>query len=135
MINRILMELYDDYSKNNIEPLVEFSKKTFSNEKISNLFIGCVLILFDNSYGFKPRYNCTRENLLGIVLSTKEKIKDTNLLKIYMNKINKRKGINKYLKNILDDENMDKYANIIIDYLEQFKPNFINNLKNKLDNN
>mgnify|MGYP001624115819 CR=1 FL=1 len=29
MINRILMELYDDYEKNNIESLIEFAKKNF----------------------------------------------------------------------------------------------------------
>lgn len=29
MINRILMELYDDYEKNNIESLIEFAKKKF----------------------------------------------------------------------------------------------------------
>lgn len=29
MINRILMELYDDYEKNNIESLIEFAKKHF----------------------------------------------------------------------------------------------------------
>lgn len=29
MINRILMELYDEYINNNIEPLKEFAKKNF----------------------------------------------------------------------------------------------------------
>lgn len=29
MINRILMELYDDYEKGNIESLIEFTDKTF----------------------------------------------------------------------------------------------------------
>ena len=32
MINRILMELYDEYEKENIEPLKEFSNITFINE-------------------------------------------------------------------------------------------------------
>lgn len=29
MINRIFMELYDDYENNNIDSLIEFTNKTF----------------------------------------------------------------------------------------------------------
>ena len=29
MINRILMELYDDYEQGNIESLIDFTNKTF----------------------------------------------------------------------------------------------------------
>ena len=36
MINRILMELYDDFEKDNLDSLLEFSKKTFSNEETQN---------------------------------------------------------------------------------------------------
>ena len=33
MINRILMELYDEYEKNNIESLIEFARKTFPRNR------------------------------------------------------------------------------------------------------
>lgn len=74
MINRILMELYDDYEKNNIESLIEFTNKTFPKNGTDKLFIGCVLILFSRANGYKSRYDATWENLYSIVLSAKEKI-------------------------------------------------------------
>ena len=136
MINRILMELYDDYEKNNIESLIEFAKKTFPSDGTDKLFVGCTLILFSRCGGYKARYNATREALLSIVLSAKEKIGNTNLLAFYLDRVNTKKGINKYLKDIIKDKNIDQYANLIIEYLEQFKPNFVSEIKqNKnLDN-
>ena len=74
MINRILMELYDEYEKENIEPLKEFSNITFINENAYIVFMGCTLIMFSKVHGLKPRYLCTREELLEIVLSIKKKI-------------------------------------------------------------
>ena len=130
MIDRILMELYDDYEENNIESLINFTKKTFPNDGTDNLFIGCVLILFSNANGFKARYDCTREKLLDIVLLAKEKIGTTNLLAFYIDRINTKKGINKYLSIIVKDKDLDKYANLIIEYLEQFKPKFLEKIKN-----
>ena len=129
MINRILMELYDDYSNGNINSLIEFAGKTFPNDGTDKLFIGCLLILFSNANGFKARYDCTREELLSIVLSAKEKIGNTNLLAFYIDRINTKKNINKYLNKIVDDENIDEKANLIIDYLEQFKHDFSNSIK------
>ena len=73
MINRIIMELYDDYSNNNIDSLIEFSKKTFPSDGTAKLFVGCMIILFSRAQGFKPRYDCNREQLLSIVFSIKEK--------------------------------------------------------------
>lgn len=128
MFNRILMELYDDYEQNNNISLVEFGNKTFSDESdenVRNLFVGSVLILFSMAVGFKPRYSCTRENLLAIVKSGKVKVNDTNLLLFYIDYMNQTKGISKYLNKILNDEAVDKYLDILIDYLEQFKPRFI----------
>ena len=77
MINRILMELYDDYEKNNIESLIEFARKTFPSDGTDKLFIGCTLILFSRCGGYKARYGATREALLSVVLSAKEKIGNT----------------------------------------------------------
>ncbi len=129
MINRILMELYDDYEQGNIESLIEFASKTFPKNGSDKLFIGCTLILFSRSNGFKPRYYVSRENLVSIVLSAKEKIGSTNLLAFYVERINTKKGMNKYLIDIVNNKNIDEYANLIIDYLNQFRPKFIEELK------
>lgn len=73
MVNRILMELYDDYEKGNRENLIDFTNKTFPKDGTDKLFIGCVLISFSKVSSFKPRYDLSRENLLSIVLTAKEK--------------------------------------------------------------
>jgi len=129
MINRILMELYDDYENNNLDSLIDFVNKTFPKDGTDKLFIGCVLILFSRCNGFKPRYSASRENLYNIVLSAKEKVNNTNLLAVYVDKINTKKGINRYLKDIVNDENLDKYADVIIEWLGSFKNNFIEEIK------
>lgn len=129
MINRILIELYDEYEKENYESIVEFANKTFPNDGTNKLFIGCALILFSRSNGFKPRYDATRENLLDIVASAKEKVGNTNLLAFYIERVNTHKGITKYLNDCVNSEDLEKQADIIIDYLEQFKPKFIEELK------
>ena len=136
MINRILMELYDDYEQGSIESLIEFTNKTFPQNGTDKLFIGCVLILFSRAGGFKARYYVTRENLLSIVLAAKEKVGSTNMLVFYVERINTQKGISKYLKDIVNDKNACEYADIIIDYLEQFRPKFIEEyikFKNSVD--
>lgn len=68
--------------------------------------------------------------MFSIVLAAKEKIGSTNLLSFYVERINTKKGINKYLIDIVDDENIDEYADLIIDYLNQFSPKFVEELKN-----
>ncbi|MBR4230827.1 MAG: hypothetical protein IKR74_01555 [Bacilli bacterium] len=136
MINRIIMELYDDYSNNNIESLIEFSKKTFPSDKTDKLFVGCMLIMFSRANGFKARYDCNREQLLSIVYSVKEKIGKSNLLEFYIDILNTKKGINKYFNNVFNDVDLEKHADLIIKYLEQFKPRFIEDIKkyeNKID--
>lgn len=129
MINRILMELFDDYEKNNVDSLINFTNKTFPRNGTDKLFIGCVLIMFSRAVGFKPRYYVSRENLLSIVLSSKEKIGTTNLLAFYVERVNTKKGISNYLKDIVNDEKLDTYSDVIIDYLEYFKPQFIEELR------
>lgn len=131
MINRIIMELYDDYECGNKESLINFAKKTFPNNGTDKLFVGCMLIMFKRANGFKPRYDCNREILLSIVKASKEKIGTTNLLAFYLDRINDQKGIHNYLKDLVDDLNLDTYADCIIQYLEQFKPDFINEIKSQ----
>ena len=63
-------------------------------------------------------------------MAAKEKIGNTNLLSFYIDRINRSKGISKYLADIVKDKNIDKYADLIIEYLDQFKPNFVLNIKN-----
>ena len=126
MINRILMELYDDYEKGDIDSLIEFTKKTLPSDSTDKLFIGCALIIFSRS---GSRYYATREELLSIVKAAKEKLGNSNYLAFYVDRVNQEKGINKYLKDIVNDENVDKYVDLIIEYLEQFKPKFVERLK------
>jgi len=131
MINRILMEFYDDYSENNkIDGLIYFTEKTFPNDGTDKLFIGCVLILFSMAGIYKPRYFCSRENLLSIVQLAKEKIGKSNLLAFYVDRVNKVKGINKYLEEVVNNDNLDKYIDLIIEYLEQFKLDLVSEIKN-----
>jgi hypothetical protein len=131
MINRILMELYDDYSENQIiDDLIGFAQKTFPSDGTDKLFIGCVLILFSIAGGYKPRYYCSKENLEAIVILAKEKIGPTNLLAFYIERVNQTKGINKYLEKVVNDSNLDKYADLIIEYLSQFKLDLVGEIKN-----
>ncbi len=123
------MELYDDYEKGNIESLIEFTDKTFPNNGTDKLFVGCMLILFSRAGGYKPKYDMSRENLYSIVSAAKEKIGSTNLLAFYVERINTKKGIIKYLKDVVNDKNIDEYADLIMDYLDQFKPNFVSIIK------
>lgn len=132
MINRILMELYDEYEKGSVQELKDFAEKTFSEEGVRKLFIGCTLVMFSlaNTQSYKPRYNCTRENLLDIVMSAKEKIDDTILLDFYAKRVNKTKKVVTYFNDLFDDENLEEYVDVLISYLEQFKPRFRENLLN-----
>ena len=114
--------------KGNMESIIEFTNKTFPNDGTDKLFIGCLLILFSNEVrAYKPRYFAARERLYLIVLAAKEKIGNTNLLAFYIDRINKSKRISKYLADIVKDKNI---AYLIIEYLNQFKPNFVSNFKN-----
>ena len=49
--------------------------------------------------------------MFSIVLGAKEKIRSTNLLAFYVERINTKKGISKYLADVVNDKNIDKYSN------------------------
>lgn len=132
MLNRILMELYDDYENNDIKPLLDFANKTFSDKNVSSFFVGCVLILFSRSDSFKARYSASKENLYDIVLSATSSVKGNNLLLFYVERLNAVKGINKYFKDFTSEKIVD-CANIVIEYLEQFKPNFLEETKKLME--
>lgn len=137
MITRILMELYDDYLEGNLDSLKDFSNITFKNDGTSKLFFGCTLIMFSRVCGFKARYSVSKEYLYSIVLSVKKKVGNITLLEFYLDRINDKKNINKYFKDIFDDENLNDYADNILRYLDQFKhQDFIKEMeeyKDKLD--
>lgn len=54
---------------------------------------------------------------------------NSDLLAFYIKRVNTVQGVSKYLNNLADDENIDKFADIILDYLNSFKPNFVESLK------
>lgn len=126
------MELYDEYEKGSVQELKDFAEKTFSEEEVRKLFIGCTLVMFSlaKNQSYKPRYNCTRENLLDIVMSAKEKASDTILLDFYTKRVNKTKRVVTYFDGLFDEENLEEYVDVLISYLEQFKPRFRENLLN-----
>jgi len=85
--------------------------------------------MFSRANGFKARYDCNREQLLSIVYAVKEKIGKSNLLEFYIDIINTKKGIKQYFNNVFNDASLEKHADLIITYLEQFKPRFIEDIK------
>lgn len=94
-MNIMLIDAYCEYDKNKtITILEEFTKKTFPSNGCDNLFIACVLILFEHVY--KTRVSA--ETLRTVVLAGKERFGNTNLLKIYFERINGNKMVSKYLK-------------------------------------
>ena len=66
----------------------------------------------------------------------KKKIGTSNLLEFYIDRLNTKKGIKKYFKHVFNDVDLEKHVDLIIAYLEQFKPRFIKDIKqyeNKID--
>ena len=133
MINRILIELYDNYVESgNLAPVEDFAELTFKNEGVRKLFVGSFIILADkSSNAFKPRYEINRENLIDVVSLAKEKVGDTNLLSFYIDRVNTTKGITSYLNDIANDEKVSECANLLLEYLDQFKPNMLNMVMDK----
>ena len=133
MINRILIELYDNYvDSGNLAPVEDFAELTFKNEGVRKLFVGSFIILADkSSNAFKPRYEINRENLIDVVSLAKEKVGDTNLLAFYIDRVNTTKGITSYLNDIANDEKVSECANLLLEYLDQFKPNMLNMVMDK----
>lgn len=54
---------------------------------------------------------------------------NSNLLAFYIKRVNTVQGVSKHLNDLVDYENIDKFADIILDYLNSFKPNFVESLK------
>ena len=133
MINRILIELYDNYVESgNLVPVEDFAELTFKSEGVRKLFVGTFIILADkSSNAFKPRYEINRENLIDVVSLAKEKVGDTNLLAFYIDRVNTTKGITSYLNDIANDEKVSEYANLLLEYLDQFKPNILKMVMDK----
>lgn len=133
MINRILIELYDNYVESgNLSPVEDFAELTFKIEGVRKLFVGTFIILADkSSNAFKPRYEINRENLIDVVSLAKEKVGDSNLLAFYIDRLNTTKGITSYLNDIANDEKVSEYANLLLEYLDQFKPNMFNMVMDK----
>jgi hypothetical protein len=133
LINRILIELYDNYVESgNLVPVEDFAELTFKNEGVRKLFVGTFIILADkSSNAFKPRYEINRENLIDVVSLAKEKVGDTNLLAFYIDRVNTTKGITSYLNDIANDEKVSEYANLLLEYLDQFKPRMVEMVMDK----
>ena len=127
IINKFLQIFSEEYINfKTIKELLKFTKKTLPSDGTDKIFIGCVLIMFDN--GFVGPL-ASREYLISVVKSGKEKIGNTNLLFFYTKRINKNKMVSKYLKKIDKDLDFDKHLNVVIDYLEQFSFDFSKNIK------
>ena len=57
-------------------------------------------------------------------MSVKEKIGDTILLDFYAKKVIT------YFNDLFDEKNLEEYVDVLISYLEQFRPRFRENLLN-----
>lgn len=105
-------------------------KKTLPSDGTDKIFIGCVLIMFDQGINGPA---ASREYLISIVNAGKEKIGNTNLLNFYVKRINGNKLVAKYLKSIDKDEEFDKHLNLVLEYLNQFSYDFSKNIKQAYD--
>lgn len=127
IINKFLQEFSEEYVKNkSIDKLLEFTKKTLPQDGSDNIFIGCVIIMFDIGITGPA---ASREYLLSILKAGKEKIDDSNLLAFYVKRINGNKLVSKYLKKIDQDKDFDCHLDLVIDYLEQFNFDFVRKAK------
>lgn len=127
IINKFLQMFSDEYINfNSIDKLLEFTTKTLPNDGSDKIFIGCVLIMFDLGI-IGP--SASREYLVSILMSGKEKIANTNLLDFYTKRINSNKLVAKYLKNIDKDQDFDKHLDLVLEYLEQFSFDFSSKIK------
>ena len=52
-------------------------------------------------------------------------------VKEYIDKVNKTKRIKKYFK-LINEDNITKFSSVIIDYLDQFRPDFIEYLEYRI---
>ncbi|MGN1374850.1 MAG: hypothetical protein ACI4XK_06105 [Bacilli bacterium] len=63
-------------------------------------------------------------------MSAKEKIGDTILLDFYSKRVNKTKKAITYFNDLFDEKYLEEYVDVLISYLEQFRPRFRENLLN-----
>lgn len=125
-MNIMLMEAYDEYNnQKTIHKLEEFTKLTFPQDGTDKLFIGCVLILFESVY--KSRLSA--ETLYTVVSAAKEPIGKTNLLKFYMDRVNGNRLVSKYLSKVINDNNLEKYTNLILEYITERSFDFSKSIK------
>lgn len=127
IINKFLQMFSDEYINfNSIDKLLKFTTKTLPNDGSDKIFIGCVLIMFDLGI---TGPSASREYLVSILMSGKEKIANTNLLDFYTKRINSNKLVARYLKNIDKDQDFDKHLDLVLEYLEQFSFDFSSKIK------
>lgn len=127
IINKFLQMFSDEYINfNSIDKLLKFTTKTLPNDGSDKIFIGCVLIMFDLGI---TGPSASREYLVSILMSGKEKIANTNLLDFYTKRINSNKLVAKYLKNIDKGQDFDKHLDLVLEYLEQFSFDFSSKIK------
>ncbi len=131
IINKFLQLFSEEYQKTkSINELIEFTKKTLPSDGTDKIFIGCVLIMFDQDINGP---SASREYLISIVNAGKENIGNINLLNFYVKRINRNKMVAKYLKDIDKDEEFDKHLNLVLEYLNQFSYDFSKNIKKAYD--
>ncbi len=124
-MNEYLMSFYDEYaSSKTITKLEDFTLKTFPQDGTDKLFIGCTLILITSVY----RTRTTAEALKTIVASIKEHIGDTNLMQFYIDRVNGNKMVSKYLCKELKSSDVQKHADMILDWLDRFYFDFSKNI-------
>lgn len=127
IINKFLQIFSDEYTKSKeITSLIEFTKKTLPRDGTDKIFIGCILLMFDQGFIGAA---ASREYLVSIVKSGQEKIGSTNLLNFYVKRINRNKLVAKYLKDIDKDPDFDKHIYLVLEYLDQFSYDFTKNIK------
>lgn len=125
-MNEYLMSFYDEYaSTGTIEKLTCFTYKTFPKDGTDKLFIGCTLILITNVY----RTRTTAEALKNIVESIKESVGKSNLLEFYLDRVNTKKIISKYLCKELKNKDVLKHADLILDWIDNFYFDFSYTIK------
>lgn len=131
IINKYLQLFSDEYlNSKSIKSLIEFTKKTLPSDGSDKIFIGCVLIMFERGI---TGPSASREYLVSIIKSGKEKMGNTNLLYFYVDRISTNKLVAKYLKGINEDMEFDKHLDLVLEYLEQFSYDFIKNIKKSYD--
>ncbi len=125
-MTEILLEIYEEYNTSKtITKLEEFTYKTFPQDGTDKLFIACVLILINSVY----KSRLSGETLATVVQSAKEKVNNTNLLEFYQTRVNENKLISKYLVKVVHDENLEKYADLILEYLKERSFDFTTSIK------